>query len=287
MVREHGNLKPHEICMITDTVLCRLEQMKKLRDKFSRMSWTVSICSQQSQKTPGCSEHSQLYHVAREHYTSATKEKQCKKTFSSDIRTIGIDRRSNLKVSPRRKSKSGAVLKKDQNENTSQRQCDLNIGKTHTTWSKPQQAEQAPLPPPSTQVCRKQQNGIQNMFSVSTRLCFYLFSVFTTRSEECGDNGMRLRETDCSMMNECLTISACNGDEHLNARMFFSAFMHCAFAAARGTHSGLSPQHQVRWSSVSLKSPWCAFRAVQRDTRFIMSPIWDSHADIDLRSVGW
>ena len=58
----------------------------------------------------------------------------------------------------------GTALQKDQNENTSHRQQNVNIGQKRASWSRRQQVEQAPLPLPSTPICRKLMKGIENMF---------------------------------------------------------------------------------------------------------------------------
>ena len=42
----------------------------------------------------------------------------------------------------------------------------MNIGRTRDTSNKRQQVEQAPWPPPSTPICRRQVSGIENMFIV-------------------------------------------------------------------------------------------------------------------------
>ena len=115
-------------------------------------------------KTIGTGEVSPLYHKVRDHLKSA-KEKRQTNIFLMDIwKTNDVETIFSRKVSPKKRKNNGTVLRADQKENTSPSKPNVNIEITWTTGSTQQQVEQAPWPPPSIPNCRKQKNGIENIF---------------------------------------------------------------------------------------------------------------------------
>ena len=132
--REQSNLEAHEVLMITDTLQCRScnkyvtsgnvpnvdlflpgasEEVKEQVLKNVRHQNVSSMYSQDAhlcveEKHLAAAEDSHLYHKARQHYKKCIEEKQKRNILER------LDRRFSPKVSPRRKSKSGTVLQKDQ-----------------------------------------------------------------------------------------------------------------------------------------------------------------------------